>query len=92
MHIGRWFMTKHSAFGPHEPGQGFWHLFLIHALLDAQSVLSVHSYLHPSYGFPSKPGRQLQEPAPFCSLQIALAPHGEGSHGDKYSMGTGSAK
>lgn len=52
----------------------------------------MHSYLHPSYGFPSNPGRQLHEPAPFCSLQTALVPHGEGSHGDKYSIGTGSAE
>ena len=26
-------------------------------------------------------GWHVHAPAPFCSLQIALAPHGEGSHG-----------
>lgn len=30
-------------------------------------------------------GKHEQEPAPFCSLQMALAPQGEGEHGLKCS-------
>lgn len=31
-------------------------------------------------------GRHVQDPAPFCSLQIALAPHGEGMQGVRVSI------
>jgi hypothetical protein len=51
----------------------------------------MHSGLHPSYGLPKNSGKQEQDPAPFCSLQMALIPHGDGSQGFKYSCGIGSA-
>lgn len=57
------------------------------ALLDAQSVFTTHSGRQPSYGLPICSGRQLQEPAPFCSLQIAFAPQGEGTQGVGLSLG-----
>lgn len=40
-----------------------------------------HSGLHPVYGSPMYSGRQVQDPTPFRSLQIAFAPHGDGLHG-----------
>lgn len=52
-HVGKWFTTWHSAFWPQVPGQGSWHLFLIHALFHAQSELYMHSGRQPSYGFPT---------------------------------------
>lgn len=69
------------AFWEHVPGHGSEHLFPIHALFDGQSVLTVHSGLQSSYGFPKYSGKQVQDPAPFCSLQIAFAPQGEGTQG-----------
>lgn len=84
-------MTWQSAYCPHVPGHGSLHLLFIHALLDWHSEFTIHSGLHPSYGLPKKSGKQEQDPAPFCSLQIAFMPHGDGSHGFKYSWGTGSA-
>lgn len=45
-----------------------------------------HSGLQPSYGFPTKASIHLQDPAPFLSVHSALIPHGEGSHGESYSM------
>lgn len=56
------------------------------ALLDAQSKLCIHSGLHPSYGLPIYSARQMHEPAPFLSLQIALEPQGEGVQGVKTSF------
>lgn len=91
MHIGEWLITWHSAFWPQVPGHGSLHLLRIHALLDRHSEFITHSGLHPSYGFPKNSVRQEQDPAPFCSLQIAFIPHGDGSQGFKYSSGIGSA-
>lgn len=86
---GKWFMTWQLAFCPQVPGQGSMHLFLTQALLDGQSVFKTHSGLQPSYGFPRYSGRQLQDPAPFCSRHTAFAPHGEGTQGVLVSvMGT----
>jgi len=56
-------------------------LYCIQALLGEQSVLTMHSGLQPSYGFPKYPGKQLHEPALFCSLHWAFAPHGDGVQG-----------
>lgn len=46
--LGKWLITLHSAFCPHVPGQGFWHLDLIQAKLDGQSEFIVHSGRQPS--------------------------------------------
>jgi len=43
--------------------------------------LVTHSGLHPVYGSPKYSGKHEQEPAPFRSLHIAFAPHGDGLHG-----------
>lgn len=52
VHVGRWLTTVQIAIGPHVPGHGSWHLLRIQDLLGTQSVLTVHSGRHPSYGFP----------------------------------------
>lgn len=81
VHDGAWFNTRHSAFRPQVPGQGSLHLLFVHALVRSQSAFVTHSGLHPVYGSPKYSGRQTQEPAPFFSLQIALAPQGDGLQG-----------
>jgi len=60
----------------------------MHALFDGQSVLSTHSGLQPSYGLPMYSGKQVQDPAPFCSRQMAFAPQGEGVQGVAISGGS----
>lgn len=40
-------MTAHSAFWPQVPGHGSIHFNLIHALSLEQSLLRIHSGLHP---------------------------------------------
>lgn len=80
---GAWLITKHSAFKPHVPGHGSTHLLFTQALLRSQSELTTHSGRHPVYGSPKYSGRQVQEPAPPRTLQIAFAPHGEGSQGSR---------
>ena len=44
-HMGWWFCTTHSAFGPHEPGHGSIHFSLRQALLLGHSALMEHSGL-----------------------------------------------
>ena len=51
-----WFLTVHSAFIPHVPGQGSIHLFLWHALSEGQSEFTTHSGLHATYGSPKYSG------------------------------------
>lgn len=70
-----------SVLKPQVPGQGSLHLLFTHALSCAQSELVTHSGLQPVYGSPKYSGKHVQEPAPFCSLHIAFAPHGEGLQG-----------
>lgn len=53
----------------------------MHVLSRGQSVLITHSGLQPAYGSPKYSGKQEQDPAPWRSLQTALAPQGEGLHG-----------
>lgn len=57
------------------------HLLLTQALLREQSLLFTHSGRHPEYGSPKKVGMHVQDPAPFCSLQTAFAPQGDGEQG-----------
>lgn len=82
---GRWLITWHSAFCPHVPGHGSWHLFLVQALFEEQSEFRIHSGRQPSYGFPKYSGKHWHDPMPFCSRQIAFDPQGFGSHGDRIS-------
>lgn len=84
--------TWQTAFDAHVPGHGSIHLLFKQAFVGEQSVLTIHSGRHPSYGFPKYSGRQVQDPAPFCSLQIAFAPQGLGIHGDKCSIGLSSTE
>lgn len=86
-HFGAWLTVVHSALIPQVPGQGSWHLLLIHALFPGQSESIIHSGRHPSYGFPKYPSLQVHEPTLFCSLQKAFGPHGEGEQGLKISVG-----
>lgn len=67
------------------------HLLLTHALSLEQSVFMTHSGLHAMYGSPKYSGKQVQEPAPLRSLQIALAPQGDGSQGFVISAGRSNA-
>lgn len=84
--------TLHSALRPHVPGQGSTHLLLTQALLRSQSEFVTHSGRHPVYGSPKYSGRHEQEPAPFRSLHIALAPHGDGLQGFNGRSVTGAEK
>lgn len=77
---------------PHVPGQGSTHLLFTQALLRSQSELVTHSGLQPVYGSPKYSGKQIQEPAPFLSLQIAFAPHGDGLQGVSGLWVTGAVK
>lgn len=45
-HIGVWLTTEHTAFEPHEPGQGSVHFWLIHDKWLGHSGFMVHSGLH----------------------------------------------
>lgn len=87
VHDGKWFTTWQSAFCPHVPGHGSWHLFRTHARFDAQSELRTHSGRHPSYGLPKYSGKHWHAPAPFCSRQMAFEPHGFGTQGCIFSRG-----
>lgn len=78
---GAWLMTLQSALRPQVPGHGSLHLLLMHVLDLSQSVFKTHSGRQLVYGSPKYSGKQEQDPAPFLSLQIALAPHGDGLHG-----------
>lgn len=80
--VGEWLITWQMASCPQVPGQGFWHLFLIQARFERQSELTVHSGRHPSYGLPMYSGKQAQDPTPFCSLQMAFEPQGDGVQGE----------
>lgn len=51
-HVGKWFRTKHSAFGAQLLGHGFWHLFWTQFKFNAQSLFVVHSGRQPVYGSP----------------------------------------
>lgn len=61
-------------------------------MFEAQSVLIIHSGLQPSYGFPKYPGKQLHDPALFCSLHMALTPQGDGVQGCGSSLITDTSK
>ena len=51
------------------------------ARLEGHSWLIVHSGLHSMYGFPWRPGRQVQAAALFLSEHTAFVPQGVGLHG-----------
>lgn len=82
MQVGKWFITWQLEFGPHVPGHGFWHLDRMQPRFDGQSELITHSGRHPSYGLPKNSGKHIHEPTPFCSLQMAFGPHGDGVQGE----------
>lgn len=62
------------------------------ALFDGQSEFNMHSGRQPSYGLPIYSGKHVQEPAPFCSLHMAFAPQGDGTHGVRLSSITGAIR
>lgn len=87
-HDGLWLTTWQLAFWPQVPGHGSWHLFRTHCNFEGQSELMMHSGRHPSYGFPTYSVRHWHEPTPFCSRHTAFDPHGLGTQGVRYSVGT----
>lgn len=65
------------ALAPQGSGQGLTHLFRMQALSRGQSLLSIHSGLHPVYGSPWYSGKHVQIPLSHC----VFGPQGEGLHG-----------
>lgn len=80
LQIGLWLITWHLAMTPHEPAQGFIHLWLLHAWFFGQSELTVHSGLQEG-GVPMKLGTQEHTACSFITRQILLDPQGEGLQG-----------
>lgn len=66
---------------PQTPGHGSLHLLLTQAVFLEQSEFNTHSGRHSRYGSPKYSGKHLQAPAPFLSVHLAFAPHGDGLHG-----------
>ena len=66
LQIGLWFTTSQRAPTPHVPGQGFLHLWLLHASFCPHSELTTHSGLHAG-GLPMKPGTHEHTACPFIS-------------------------
>ena len=58
--------------------QGFWHLLLMHAKCDVQSLFKRHSGRQLG-GLLKNPGRQEQTGRSLTSRQSELGPQGEGS-------------
>ncbi len=81
MHTGLWFETVQKAFWPQTPGQGSTHFWLTQARVGEHSWFIVHSGLHSMYGFPNRPGRQVQAAALLRSLHWAFKPQGDGLQG-----------
>lgn len=74
-------MTRHRAFGAHNPGQGLTHLLFKQDRLFGQSELARHSGRQAG-GEPRKPAKQEQIGLPASpTLQLLLGPHGVGQHG-----------
>ena len=91
--VDLWLFTSQIALIPHwlSYTHGSLHFWLIHASVLEQSVSTVHSGLHWTYGSPCNPGGQLQIHLSPDVLVIAFNPHGLGSHGSDTvgSMGGG---
>lgn len=88
-HWGAWLTTRHSAPDPHDPGQGSLHFWLMHAISFGHSVFAIHSGRQFG-GLPRKFSRQAHDGEFPISLQIELAPQGEGWQGLTYGGGIGS--
>jgi hypothetical protein len=80
LQIGLWFITLQRAWSPHVPGQGFIHLWLLHAWFWGHSELTTHSGLHDG-GLPTKLGWQEHTAWPLVTLHTLFGPHGDGSQG-----------
>lgn len=89
-HIGLWFTTLQFEFNPQCPGHGSEHFWLMQALLEAHSELTVHSGLQPG-GEPIKLDIQEQTLWPLTARHILLGPQGFGLQGVVIS-GTGSER
>lgn len=59
-HEGVWLITLHTAFAPHDPGQGSLHFSLMQAKLLEHSEFMLHSGLQLG-GVPIYPSRQEQD-------------------------------
>lgn len=79
-HIGVWLTVLHSAFLPHDPGQGSRHFWLMQACWLGHSLLLIHSGLHLG-GVPINWGKHEHDGAPLRTRHIAFGPQGEGWQG-----------
>jgi hypothetical protein len=80
LQIGLWFITLQRAWSPHVPGQGFIHLWLLHAWFWGHSELTTHSGLHVG-GLPMYPVRHEHTACPLVSRHWLFGPQGDGLHG-----------
>lgn len=80
LHIGLWFTTWQCALIPHIPGQGSWHFWLIHALSERQSELTIHSGRQFG-GDPTQISRHVQTACPLNIRHVLYGPQGEGLQG-----------
>lgn len=78
--FGVWLTTRHSAFDPHEPGQGSLHFWLMQAKLLEHSLLLIHSGLQFG-GAPINSGKQEQDGESPETLHCELGPQGDGWQG-----------
>ena len=70
---------------PHSPGQGSWHLRLMHALSEGQSELTTHSGRQFG-GEPIISGRHEHwHLSPITRGGLLFGPHGLGSQGSTYT-------
>ena len=85
--MGTWFLTLQWALTPQRPGQGSWHLRLMHALSEGQSELTTHSGRQLG-GDPIISGRQEHWHCPPIFLGgLEFGPHGFGTHGSRITGG-----
>ncbi len=81
-------VTWHWELSPQEPGHGSRHLLLIQARLRGQSPFITHSGRQLG-GAPVNPGRQLQLAWWLTFWHCELGPHGDGTHGFLWGLGSG---
>lgn len=85
-HIAIWLRTRHSAFGPHSPGHGSLHFWLIHAKWLRHSAFETHSGLQLG-GAPINSLKQEQDGEAPLGRHSAFGPQGDGWHGLTGSAG-----
>lgn len=79
-------ITLHSAFSPHDPGQGSWHFELIQDIVDGQSGFITHSGLQFG-GVPMYDGRHAHSRLLFTFRQREFGPQVDGLQGSGFTSG-----